>query len=110
MGRLAPAQLNVYVKSRKHYVTTVMTVYFERLMSATSVDPKPISVKITPEGRRKIRLAAYLTEMTISSFVRAAAERAAERAIQQAAARTPAAGALPATSLATGTVPPPKAA
>lgn len=55
----------------------------------SDIDPKPISVKVTPEARRKIRLAAYLTETTMSAFMRAAAERAAERAIARQSGNLP---------------------
>ena len=42
----------------------------------------PISVEFPPEGRQLIRKAAYLSEQSLSAFVRAAALKAAARTVQ----------------------------
>ena len=42
----------------------------------------PISVEFPPEGRQLIRKAAYLTEQSLSAFVRAAALKAAARTVR----------------------------
>jgi uncharacterized protein (DUF1778 family) len=44
---------------------------------ATQKLGSPISVEFTPDGRQAIRRAAYLSEQSLSAFVRAAALQAA---------------------------------
>jgi uncharacterized protein (DUF1778 family) len=46
---------------------------------ATQKLGSPISVEFTSDGRQAIRRAAYLTEQSLSAFVRAAALKAAAR-------------------------------
>lgn len=44
----------------------------------------PLSVAMTSDQQRTIRHAAFLTDETVSSFIRAAAMKAAERTINKA--------------------------
>jgi len=54
-----------------------------------SVEHAPVSLKVSRDTKRKIRLAAFLSDTSVSAFVRAAAEKAADRTIQQASAKVP---------------------
>lgn len=41
----------------------------------------PISVEFGPDGRQQVRLAAFLSERSLSAFVREAALKAADRVV-----------------------------
>jgi uncharacterized protein (DUF1778 family) len=55
--------------------------------NATQKLGSPISVEFTPDGRQAIRRAAYLSERSLSAFIRQAALDAAARVNEKAMPR-----------------------